>query len=216
MATTTIHTTRLTITPLDPDSSSHTKFLVQIFNEPSYLAAEGPTGINTPAQARTYILTRCMPQLQKRGFCRYIMHLRRPSAVPVARDPSLLAPREEDNQERDHEDADQPVGIISLMQGDAPESYTAPDVGFCVLEAARGKGYATEGARAVLEHVRERFGVENVFGFTDEENMPSRRVLERLGFENRGVRELKAFGSGRKGLVYTSKGMGEDLRRFNL
>ena len=44
-----------------------------------------------------------------------------------------------------------------------------------------GCGYATEAARAVLEFAFDRLDLEEVVSFTATTNVPSRRVMERLG-----------------------------------
>ncbi|KAK0464001.1 GNAT domain-containing protein [Desarmillaria tabescens] len=86
------------------------------------------------------------------------------------------------------------VGIVSLMKGDSPEqSYPVPDVGFAMLPEVSGQGYATEAARKLLDYASEVLGVKEVFGFTDAKNTASRRVLEKLGLEDRGVHLLRVF-----------------------
>ncbi|MGA9668816.1 MAG: GNAT family N-acetyltransferase [Terracidiphilus sp.] len=44
-----------------------------------------------------------------------------------------------------------------------------------------GKGLATEGARAVLDHAFETLGLPGVVSFTVPQNQRSRRVMEKLG-----------------------------------
>ncbi|MGW0392204.1 GNAT family N-acetyltransferase [Streptomyces sp. NPDC003042] len=53
-------------------------------------------------------------------------------------------------------------------------------VGYGLVPAARGRGYATEALRALLEHAR-RHGASGVEGDTDRENTASRRVLVAVG-----------------------------------
>jgi RimJ/RimL family protein N-acetyltransferase len=101
-------------------------------------------------------------------------------------------------------DTKKPIGSVSLIKGNDPGSFEHPDIGFALIPDMVGKGYATEAAKAMLECT----GVKEYFGFTDPENVPSTKVLERLGMERRGIRKLKPFG-GREGLVYTAPGMGE-------
>lgn len=61
------------------------------------------------------------------------------------------------------------------------------DFGYLLARDCWGRGYATEAGRAALRH---GFGVLNfgeVVARTTPENHASRRVLEKLGFEFRGV-----------------------------
>ena len=55
------------------------------------------------------------------------------------------------------------------------------------------KGYATEGAKACLEHGFSRLGFDTVYSFTSRVNLPSERVMKKIGmrmerhFEHPGV-----------------------------
>ena len=62
------------------------------------------------------------------------------------------------------------------------------DFGYVYARAAWGRGYATEAGRACLRYGFERFGFEEVIADTDLENHASRRVLEKIGFEFRGLK----------------------------
>ncbi|MFD8985191.1 GNAT family N-acetyltransferase [Streptomyces sp. NPDC059564] len=53
-------------------------------------------------------------------------------------------------------------------------------VGYGLVPAARGHGYATEALRALLEHAR-RHGAAGVAGDTDRENTGSQRVMAAAG-----------------------------------
>ncbi|KAK9359040.1 hypothetical protein V1504DRAFT_241672 [Lipomyces starkeyi] len=64
-----------------------------------------------------------------------------------------------------------------------------------------GKGYATESGKALLDYAKKELGVTEVFGFFDPNNARSRRVMAKIGLEDRGVRKLAAFG-GVEGAVY--------------
>ena len=90
-----------------------------------------------------------------------------------------------------------------------------PDIGFAIVPEENGKGYATEAAGALIDYAKGELGVEGVFGFGDPENAGSRRVMEKLGMEDRGVRKVAAFG-GRETQVFVTKEMGRDLAEYNL
>ena len=65
-----------------------------------------------------------------------------------------------------------------------PESDDAPDhieLGYRLRRSAWGKGYATEGSRALIEKGFVELGVERVFAATMVVNVASRRVLEKSG-----------------------------------
>lgn len=57
------------------------------------------------------------------------------------------------------------------------------ELGYRFRRAAWGKGYATEGARALIDHGFAELGVVRVIATTYEHNAPSRRVMDRLGMK---------------------------------
>lgn len=54
-------------------------------------------------------------------------------------------------------------------------------LGYRLRKAAWGKGYATEGARALIHKGFSEWGVRRVVATTYEDNLASRRVMEKLG-----------------------------------
>ena len=61
------------------------------------------------------------------------------------------------------------------------------DFGYLLARDRWGRGYATEAARAALRHGFESLRFEEVVARTAPDNSASRRVLEKLGFEFRGL-----------------------------
>lgn len=70
-----------------------------------------------------------------------------------------------------------PIGHAGLM---VLEETGEIELGYRLLRSEWGKGLATEVARAWLEHGRE-LGMNRIIAFTLRENLPSLRVMERLG-----------------------------------
>jgi RimJ/RimL family protein N-acetyltransferase len=56
-----------------------------------------------------------------------------------------------------------------------------PELGYRLRRSAWGKGYATEGSRALIAKGFAEFGVERVFAETMAVNTASRRVMEKSG-----------------------------------
>jgi [ribosomal protein S5]-alanine N-acetyltransferase len=75
-------------------------------------------------------------------------------------------------------------GLVFHENGPAKE----PELVYELLRAARGRGYATEAGRAVLDWSSEA-GYQRVWATVRDWNLPSRRVLEKLGFSEAGVAE---------------------------
>ena len=57
----------------------------------------------------------------------------------------------------------------------------AIEIGWRLAFEHWGKGYATEGARAVLEHGFERLKLDEIVSFTTVQNIRSRSVMEKIG-----------------------------------
>jgi RimJ/RimL family protein N-acetyltransferase len=65
-----------------------------------------------------------------------------------------------------------------------------PELGYRLRQSAWGKGYATEGSRALIDKGFAEFGVQRVFAETMAVNTGSRRVMEKSGL--RFVRSFHA------------------------
>ena len=76
------------------------------------------------------------------------------------------------------------IGFIGFHQAvfDAPFTPCV-EIGWRLKSEAWGRGYATEGAQRCLEHGFGEFGLKEVYSFTSRENLPSRRVMEKIGLK---------------------------------
>ena len=77
------------------------------------------------------------------------------------------------------------LGWCSLTRWN-PDHRSA-SLGYCLDEAAWGRGYATEAARALLQWAFDTLDVNRVQAETDTRNVASARVLEKLGFVREGT-----------------------------
>ena len=57
------------------------------------------------------------------------------------------------------------------------------EVGYHIAKEYTGKGYATESLQALLEYARAEKKLEKVYGICVSENVASKKVLEKCGFE---------------------------------
>jgi len=73
----------------------------------------------------------------------------------------------------------------------APDSERRPlpdvEVGWHLGRFAWGNGYATEAARAMLDHADQTLKLPIVYAIIDPENVRSMRVTERLGMKPLGL-----------------------------
>jgi RimJ/RimL family protein N-acetyltransferase len=65
--------------------------------------------------------------------------------------------------------------------------FRSASLGYCFGEAAWGRGYATEAARALLRWAFDTLDLNRVQAETDTRNLASARVLEKLGFVREGT-----------------------------
>lgn len=63
-----------------------------------------------------------------------------------------------------------------------PELLPAVEVGWRLGSAHRGRGYATEAAAAALSWGFDTLGLEEIVSIHEPDNVPSGRVMDRLGF----------------------------------
>jgi RimJ/RimL family protein N-acetyltransferase len=74
-----------------------------------------------------------------------------------------------------------PPGVNST--GDS----SAVEVGYTVFPAFRGRGYATETCRLMLEWAQREHGIRHFISSIEPSNAPSLRVIEKLGFVPMGL-----------------------------
>ena len=131
-------------------------FALELLNDPEWIRNIGDRGVRTVEQARAYLAGGPIALCERHGFGLYLVSLR------------------EDGR---------PIGMCGLVRR---AGLADPDVGFAFLPAWRGRGFALEAARAVLEHGRRDFGLERIVAIVSEHNAPSMRVLEKLGMRAGG------------------------------
>jgi RimJ/RimL family protein N-acetyltransferase len=78
------------------------------------------------------------------------------------------------------------IGYVGLAPATFPASFTpAVEIGWRLARAYWNRGYATEAARAVLRYAFDVLRLPEVVSFTAVINLPSRRVMEKLGMQRR-------------------------------
>ncbi len=77
-----------------------------------------------------------------------------------------------------------PIGICGFLKKPKLDN---PDFGFAFLPDYYGQGYAIESCRAVLDYGIRSFDFSVLDAVTMPDNKPSIRLLEKLGFHQRGI-----------------------------
>jgi RimJ/RimL family protein N-acetyltransferase len=89
-----------------------------------------------------------------------------------------------------------PIGFIGWYQAHPVLEYL--DVWYVLGDtAARGKGYGSEAVGLLVDHLFETSSIERIGATVDVENVPSYRLLERLGFRREGTLRWSLFHHGR-------------------
>lgn len=192
-----IETPRLFISYLQPSLDSHCDFLVSLYNTPEFIANNGKTPVTNRDIARRQLEGRFRAEHARNGYGTYLFSLRNPS------NPDSL-------------EAATPIGTVSLMRGDEPGSYAAPDLGFAILSEYMRQGYSKEAAQALMDYVEREQGVKDVLGLHDPQNQASAAVFKSLGFRDMGLRQLLVFGPDVVGRVWIKEGMSEDVSVYGL
>ena len=149
-----------------------TGFVLGLLNEPSFLLHIGDKGVRTEDDARRYIAEGPLASYARSGYGLYVVELR---------------------------EGRSPIGICGLLKRDWLEDV---DLGFALLPAYWGRGYAFEAAAAVLAQGRNQFGLRRIVAITSLDNEASIRLLGKLGFRlervarfTEGGEELRLFAS---------------------
>lgn len=80
-------------------------------------------------------------------------------------------------------DTNQFIGFVSL--GEGQDDSQVFDLGYVFDFNYHGKGFATEACQAAIDHVFDERQAQIVVARTAAENVPSCRLLERLGFKKK-------------------------------
>jgi [ribosomal protein S5]-alanine N-acetyltransferase len=156
-----LETERLAIRRIDLGDAA---FMIDMLNDPGFLANIGDRGVRTVEQAEDYIRERILASYEAHGFAMFRVALK---------------------------DSDEPVGTVGFVRRDGLDG---PDLGFAFLEAHTGKGYGREAARALMAWGRETLGIGPLLAITAPDNAASAALLLKLGFRETGRITLPSHG----------------------
>jgi RimJ/RimL family protein N-acetyltransferase len=146
---------------LRPLTLGDAPFILGLLNEPSFLEHIGDKGVRDLESARTYLLTGPLDSYARHGLG--LLHV-------------------------GHRESGASIGICGLLR--RPGILEDPDVGFALLPAWWGGGYAFEAAAAVMAWGHATLGLTRILGVTSPENEASIRLLGKLGLRLEGRVQL--------------------------
>jgi RimJ/RimL family protein N-acetyltransferase len=76
------------------------------------------------------------------------------------------------------------IGWFALFDDGLVDGLRTAEIGYRLVRSSWGKGYATEGVRALIEAAFDTLGLDRVRAETMTVNRASRRVLEKAGFRH--------------------------------
>lgn len=132
-------------------------FVLELVNTPTWIRFIGDRNIRTLTDAEIYLLNGPMASYEKHGFGLYRVAL---------------------NTTR------QPIGMCGILKRD---TLDMPDIGYALLSAYEGQGYAYEAAAAVMDHAFNQLQLPQVAAITDPGNERSKALLNKLNFELSGT-----------------------------
>lgn len=137
-------------------------FILGLLNEPSFIRHIADKGVRTLDDARTYLRNGPLASVEKHGFGLNCVECK---------------------------ESGEAIGICGLIQRDA---FDDVDIGYALLPAFCGQGYAAEATRAVLDSAVRTQGLRRVIAVVNPDNMGSSRLLEKLGFHFEKMVQLEA------------------------
>jgi RimJ/RimL family protein N-acetyltransferase len=145
--------------------------IYQLLNEPKFIRFVADRNIRTLDDARDYLVKRPIASYAANGFGLWCV---------LRKDNGAL------------------IGMCGLIRRD---NLPEVDIGYALLEAHEGHGFATEAAAAALTYGRDLLKLQRIVAIVDPANTASVRVLEKIGLRyERSVKlddddvELKLFG----------------------
>lgn len=80
-------------------------------------------------------------------------------------------------------ESDMPLGMCGLIRR---PYFDFPEIGFALLEEARGKGYALEATEYTLRYAQQHLALSRILASVHRDNAGSVRLLETAGFRRMG------------------------------
>jgi RimJ/RimL family protein N-acetyltransferase len=174
-----ISTPRLTLSYLDPSNEKHVDFIYELNNSPEMLHVHrNMPGVRDTRESAREFIKQGVEALETIGYGRFLISVR-PSADASGEHPFSKSVNTHDL-----------VGILSMRKERFPSAPSIPDIGFAIMARHYGKGYATEAAQGLMKYYREEVRQMAFAGYCEPDNENSKKMFRRLGFEDRGIKEV--------------------------
>ncbi|TVZ55853.1 RimJ/RimL family protein N-acetyltransferase [Lutibacter sp. Hel_I_33_5] len=139
---------------------SDAAFYFQLFNDPDWIQFISDKNLKSVEETEVYLKDILLKNFQLGGLGFFTVILKK---------------------------TNEPIGTSTALQREKPEYI---DIGYGFLPKGRGKGYATEATKLIIEYVRTTFKQKKVFAFTMQHNKASQKLLENLNFTYVGLQNV--------------------------
>ena len=127
------------------------EFIIQLMNSPGWLQFIGDRNVTTIETAKNYLITGPLKSYHDNGFGLWMVELKSSKT---------------------------PIGMCGLLKRETLEDI---DIGYALLPAYYGQGYAFEMATATLKFAKNTLKINKIVAITDGDNYPSIALLNKLG-----------------------------------
>ena len=128
-------------------------FILGLLNDPEFSRFVGDKNVRDLDTAQDYIRQGPVASYKNFGFGLYLVELI---------------------------DSGEPIGICGLLKRNFLDHA---DLGFALMPAYCGHGYAFEAAQATIEFARNALGLKQIIAFSVPDNIRSTKLLDRLGMQ---------------------------------
>ncbi len=145
---------------LSPTTENDCEFILTLMNTAKWHKYIGDRNVKTITDANAYINEKMQPQLDRLGYSNYTIV------------------RKDDGTK---------VGTCGLYDREGLEGI---DIGFAFLPEYEKQGYAYEAANRLKQAAFNEFGIKTINAITVKDNVPSQKLLAKLGLKLTGTTQL--------------------------
>lgn len=145
-------TARLRLHAMSDTDEGDAALMLALLNDPAFIRHIADRGVRTLDEARAYLRNGAVRSYAENGF-------------------GMYAVRRNDTGEL--------IGNCGLV---LREGLEGPDLGYALLPAHAGRGYAREAASAVIADAAARLGLARLQAIVNPDNVASIGLLRKLGF----------------------------------
>lgn len=146
-------TSRLRLHAMADRDDADVALMLSLLNDPAFIRNIADRGVRTLEQARGYLRDGALRSYAQHGFGMYAIRRKDTGAL---------------------------IGNCGLVRRDGLDG---PDLGYALLPAHAGQGFALEAARAVIADAGSRLCIDRLHAIVNPDNVASIGLLQKLGFE---------------------------------